>query len=108
MSDQITDTGGAPLIYINLTLEAAHDSVVIVGRVPCRAHQFLTASPSLSAASVLARRTGSGDPFVDLGSAPVDLTPYDGTTVSFDFKVRAAAVTGFERVALPVRVSFNP
>jgi hypothetical protein len=44
----------------------------------------------------------------DTGGAPIDLTPYAGTVVSFDFKVHSSNVTGFARVALPVRVSFTP
>lgn len=108
MSQQITDATGAPLLYVNLNLNASTDSGVVVGRVPCAAGKWLTASPAQSGASVLARRTGSGDAFQDLATSPIDLTPYDGSTVSFDFKVHSNAITGFERVALPVRVSYAP
>jgi hypothetical protein len=108
MSRAITDTGGAPILYINLQLAANNDSVVVVGRVPCEAGLYLTASPVNASASVKARRTGSGDAFQDLATSPIDLTPYAGTVVSFDFKVHSSNVTGFARVALPVRVSFTP
>lgn len=107
MSDQITDTSGQPLLYVNLRLDEGADSVVIVARIPCRAGKFI-ATDNDARASVLARRTGSGDAFVNVADDPIDLTPYDGTNTDFDFKVRAGSVTGLERVALPVRVTFNP
>lgn len=108
MSEQITDAGGSPLMYVNLQLPASTDSVVVVGLVPCSAGRFLTAAPLNSSASVLARRTGSGDAFQNLATSPINLAPYDGETISFDFKVHSQAITGFARVALPVRVSYSP
>ena len=56
---------------------------------------------------MLARVQGSGA-FVDIGAAPISLTPYDGQTVSFELKVSAGAVTGIKRVAIPVRVTYQP
>lgn len=107
MSDAITDTNGEPLLYVNLSLTENADSVVIAALVPCKAGKYL-ASNSDAGAQVLARRTGSGGSFVDIATSPIDLTPYDGETVSFDFKVHSNSVSGLERVALPVRVTFNP
>jgi hypothetical protein len=107
MSDAITDTAGQPLIYVNLRLDENTDSVVIVALIPCKANTFL-ASDSDGRASVLARRTGSGAAFQDISALPIDLTPYDGTTESFDFMVHSNSVTGLERVALPVRRTANP
>ncbi|MBA3242647.1 MAG: hypothetical protein H0T60_15585 [Acidobacteria bacterium] len=106
MSDAITDTNDQPLLYVNLRLGEGADSVVIIGRVPCRAGRFL-ATDSDTRAQVLARRTGSGNAFVDIADAPIDLTEFDGETVEFDFKVSAGEVTGLERVALPVRVTYQ-
>lgn len=107
MSDAITDTSGQPLLYVNLRLDENTDSVVIVARVPCLAGKFLASAVDARAA-VLARRTGSGDAFVDLADAPISLTEFDGEAVEFDFKVHAGNVTGLQRVALAVRVTFNP
>jgi hypothetical protein len=107
MSDSITDTNGEPLLYVNLRLDEGADSVVVVARVPCVAGKFL-ASDGDGRAQVLARRTGSGDTFADIADDPISLTEFDGQTVDFDFKVHAGTVTGLERVALPVRVTFNP
>jgi phage terminase large subunit-like protein len=108
MSDAITDTSGQPLLYVNLSLTELTDSPVVVVLVPCAAGKWLAASPVVAAAYVEARRTSSGDLFQDLSVAPIDLTPWDGQTISFDFKVHANDVSGLQRVALPVRVTFQP
>lgn len=107
MSDSITDTTGQPLLFANLRLDAEAESSVIVARIPCRAGRYLTASGD-ARAGVLARRTGSEDDFVGLSTDPISLTEFDGEVIDFDFKVSAGSVTGLERVALPVRVTFNP
>lgn len=108
MSAQITDTSGAPLLYVNLHLSENSESVIVVARVPCAAGKFL-AGPADESAQVLARRTGSGDSFVNLATSPIDLSAWAGSTISFDFKVHALAVSaGLHHVALRVRVTFNP
>lgn len=103
----IKDTAGNTITLLNLTLTESVDSAVLVIRVPCTAGLFLTADNDARLA-VKARENGSGDPFVNIASSPIDLTPYDGTDQDFDLKVTPAAVTGFERVAVPVRVTTNP
>ncbi|MGB8509681.1 MAG: hypothetical protein WCD76_14945 [Pyrinomonadaceae bacterium] len=103
----ITDTNGAPLTAVNLSLAAESDSAVLVGRVPCAAGLYL-ASSSESAAQVRARRTGSGDAFVDLAVSPIDLSPHAGETVSYDFRIHAGNIEGRAFVAVPVRVTPNP
>ncbi len=109
MSEAITDTTGQPLLYVGLRLEnELTDSAVIVARIPCAAGKWLSASPVSPGASVMARRTGSGDAFVHLAVTPIDLTPFDGQTVQFDFKVRANDVSGLVRMALTVRVGYTP
>jgi hypothetical protein len=108
MSESITDTTGQPILYVNLSLTELTDSAVIVAVVPCAAGKWLSAAPVVAAAYVEARRTSSGDLFQDLSVAPIDLTPWDGQTISFDFKVHANNVTGLQRVALPVRVTYQP
>jgi hypothetical protein len=103
----VTDTLGNPLTHVALVMSPLSDSSVVVARVECRAGLFLAAT-SEGAARVLARRTGSGSPFVDLSTSPISLTEFDGTTQSFDFKVSAGAVSAIERDALSVRVTFAP
>lgn len=103
----ITDTIGAPLTSVSVLMDEGTDSPVLTALVPCLANRWLTTSDE-AACRVLARLTGSGDPFEDIADNPVDLTPYDGTTQSFDFKLHAEAVAGLVHVALPVRVTANP
>lgn len=55
--------------------------------------------------TVSARRTGSGDAFQNIQTAPLDLTAYDSRKVSFDIKLTAAAISDFvehERINLTV------
>ncbi|MET0646373.1 MAG: hypothetical protein ABW208_07105 [Pyrinomonadaceae bacterium] len=106
MTRSITDSAGAAITVLSMSLAAAQESAVLTVRVPCLAGQFLAADSNPSA-SVLARRTGSGDAFADLAVAPISLTPFDGQTVEFDLKVSASALTGVRRVAIPVRVTYS-
>lgn len=103
----ITDTTGAPLNNVALEIDADAESVVVVGLVPCIDGMFLTVANTPQAA-VLARRAETADPFVDIDAAPIDLTPYDGQTIPFEFKIAAGSVAGNLTVALPVRVTFSP
>ena len=105
MSEAITDTNNQPLLYINLQLEENTDSAVVACLIPCASGKYLTASIS-SLAQVFARRTGSGDAFVNLATSPISLAPFAGQIVSYDFRVHTLSVTGLQRVALPVRVGY--
>lgn len=107
MSKAVTDSNGAAVTLLSMSLAENTESSVIVIRVPCLAGQFLAADGE-PAAQVLARLTGSGAAFVDISAAPIDLTPHAGQTVEFDLKVAAGAVTGVNRVAISVRVTYNP
>lgn len=107
MSREVTDTAGAPVSLISLSLAASSSSAVVELLVPCVAGMYLAAS-SEAGARVLARRTGSGEAFADLSTSPVLLTPWAGQSVAFDFQVAAGAVEGRAFMALPVRVTFNP
>jgi hypothetical protein len=104
----VTDTNNNPLTVVPVVLTEGAESPVIVARVPCTAGMYLAASGD-GRAEVLARQTGSGDPFVDISDAPISLTEFDGNVVSFDFKVVAKEISrGIERVALAVRVTYQP
>jgi hypothetical protein len=106
MSRQITDTTGNAITVLSMSLAQNSESPVLVIEIPATAGMSLTAG-SDPAAQVLARRTGSGDAFVDIAAAPILLTPFAGTVVQFDVKLHAAAFSGLiKRVALPVRVKY--
>jgi len=106
MSDAITDTGGNPILYVNLSLSENSDSVVVAVLIPAKAGMKLTTDVNASA-SVMARLTGSGATFVDIAASPIDLTPWAGTTVGFDLKVHSNAAASLARLAMPVRVAFS-
>jgi hypothetical protein len=107
MAEAITDADGVPLGYVAQALPEGTESGVLEVRVPCSAGRFLTAADD-PIVRVLARRTGSGDAFVDLQSAPYDLTPHDGETVAFDVKLLTGAVSANTTFAVPVRVTPRP
>lgn len=101
----ITDTTGAPITALQMSLAEETESSTFVVRVPCAANQFLRSDEN-DYAQVLARIAGSSDAFSNLADSPIDLTPYAGLTVEFDLKVAALEVDGLKRAALSVRVSY--
>lgn len=102
----ITDTNNQPITALPVSLVEDSDCAIVVIRVPCEANRYLAAVEHGSA-QVLARRTGSGDAFVDLADTPISLTPYAGTTVDFDLKIHAGSVSGVVHTAIPVKVTSN-
>jgi hypothetical protein len=100
----ITDTAGNPLTAVNLTIVEQTDSATIRALVPCRAGFYLTADNQTSV-SVFARRYNVGASFQNLDSAPINLTPFAGQTIEFEFKITAGDVSQITNVALPVRVT---
>jgi hypothetical protein len=104
--NQITDTSGNPLTHVALVQAPSSESGVIVIRVPCSTGQKLKADAGADA-RVLARLTGSGASFQDIGVTPISLTPYADSVVSFDVKIQTGAVSQPARAALPVRVTYQ-
>ena len=104
--NSILDTNNNPLTHVAASLSENGEWTFVV-RVPCVSGTFLAAAQS-EKATVLARLTGSGDPFIDIAATPLSLTPYADTTVNFDIKIVAANVAGVQHVAIPVKVTFNP
>ena len=104
---QITDTSGNPLTHVALVQAPSAQSGVIVILVPCASGQYLAATDDANA-QVLARLTGSGASFQDIGVTPISLTLFDGTVQSFDVKVQTGAVSAPTRASLPVRVTYAP
>ena len=104
----VLDINDYPLTYVAITLHEI-ETLILVVRVPCLAGMFLTADVPEESANVLveARATGSGDPFVAISTSPLSLTFFDDPT-DFDIRVQTGDVDGLKRVAIRVRVTFNP
>lgn len=103
----IIDSDGVAINFVNLAIDEASDSPVIVGYVPTVAGMYLTADSTLNA-RIMARVKDSGGPFVDIETTPIPLDQFGGVTTAFDFIVRVSAVVGIEQAALSVRVTYNP
>jgi hypothetical protein len=107
MAERITNTNGKRIGYLNFDLSDGESSgVVVLNVVPAVGYE-LVASPTDADVEIQARETGSGDPFVDIGASPIDLSAYTPETpVQFDFKaVAAATLTDVRRVAIFLAVS---
>lgn len=106
--NSVFDIDNNPLTHVAVNLSENGVWTFTVG-VPCVAGMFLAADvPEDAQSTVSARITGSGDPFVDIADTPISLTPHANTITSFDIKIVAGDVPGLARVAIPVRVTFNP
>lgn len=104
----MTDTNGQALTYVSVQLPESSDGGVLVVRVPCVAGMSLTADDDPDV-RVLARENGTADPFQDLASSPLDLTPYAGADQDFDVKLHANSVSGgIVTKAVGVRATYNP
>lgn len=99
----ITDTNDVPVTYLNFSLPESIDSAVFTLKVPCKAGQVLKADPNPNV-SIFGRVSGVGS-YVNLNTAPIDLTPYAGTNQAFDLFVRTGAVSGLISTAVPVRAA---
>lgn len=100
----ITNDDGTPLLYVNVRV-ASSGVMSFTGRVPCAAGKWLAASGGGAAAKIEARRFGTADAFADLATDLIDLTPYDGQTIKFEFRVTGLA-PGL--AALRALVTYNP
>lgn len=100
-----TDSNGSPLAFVQAETDEGETTPVFVAKVPAAAGFVLTADPD-SGLTVEARRTGSGDAFVDIAAAPVDLTPFDGEQVAFDFRVLAGAVSASSPLQAVVKIAY--
>lgn len=104
----VTDTDDNPVSAVSVVQQENTAVTQLVGRIPCVAGMFLKATDAANA-RVLARVADSGDPFVDIGLFPIDLTPYAGLNEDFEFRIEADdAASPVEYVELPVVVTFNP
>lgn len=108
MSDQFTDNFNVPITYLSTQQVESADSSPIIVKVPAVALAWLSADDD-AYVRVRARRNGTADPYVDLATDPIDLTPYDGTTAVFDLVIRTEAVADpVVSRAVQVRRTFNP
>lgn len=104
---QITDTNGNPLTSVSFALPENTTSQTVVAVIPARANYFLSAINTANL-TVKARKTGSGNPFVDIDSNPIDLTSEAPNSVSYDFQVVAASVSQNVSDSVRVLVTANP
>lgn len=100
-----TDSGGVPLNYVPVTAPEGGLSPVFVALVPCYAGRVLQAIAD-EGLTVEARRTASGDPFADIEAAPINLPPFDGAAVSFDFRIAAGNVSAVSPLQARIRVAY--
>jgi hypothetical protein len=98
----ITDSAGNRVGYCAFDLSDGQSSGVVVLRVTPADGHSLKATPADADVEIQSRETGSGDPFVDIGASPLDLSSYTpGTPVNFDFKAVAAdPLAGVRRVVI--------
>jgi hypothetical protein len=107
MAMKITDTAGVEIRRIPYDLDAGEESQPLVLLVTPEAQTRLKSGTSAKV-KVMARLTGSGAPFVDLGvNNGIDLAGFPaGVPVSFDVKVVAQMnIVGVERIVLPLVVA---
>lgn len=105
MTDRFTDSVGVPLSLVPFELDEGETTPLFVARVPCHAGRTLAADAD-AGLTVEARPTGSGDPFVDIAATPYDLTPFDGSTVPFDFRLTAGAVSDSSPLQAVIRLAY--
>jgi hypothetical protein len=105
MTESFTDTAGRALSFVPFEVDEGETTPVFVARVPCHAGRTLAARPD-AGLTVEARPTASGDPFVDIAATPYDLTPFDGLTVSFDFRLTAGAVAALSPLEAVIRLAY--
>ncbi|MGA9995628.1 MAG: hypothetical protein WBP93_09450 [Pyrinomonadaceae bacterium] len=99
----ITDTASQQITLINFSLESESESAPFVIRVDAR-QGFMLKAEDNDDVRVLAREAESEDSFVDIATAPIDLTPWDGEQKDFELKLTTSAVS-LASVAIPVRVT---
>lgn len=106
MTSRITDTDGNRIGYVAFDLSDGESSGVMVLSVRPAVGYSLKASPVDPDLQIQARETGSGDPFVDIGASPIDLSSLTPETpVDFDFKAVAAdPLEGVRRAAITISV----
>lgn len=103
---RITNTSGGRVGYVSFDISDSEVSSVVVLKVTPAVGYELVATPTDVDVEVQARETASGDPFVDIGASPIDLSSYTPETpVNFDFRtVAGSPLTDVRRVAIFVAV----
>ena len=98
---RITNVNEKPLSLLQFDLSDGESSPVVQVRVVPADKYSLKASPSDADYQVQARENGSGDPFVDIATSPIDLSSYTPeTAVLFDVKVVASTPLVGKRTAV--------
>lgn len=107
MTDRLTNTSGGRIGYWTADLSDNEQSAVVVLRVLPADGFFLKAAPEDDDVQIMARRTSSGDPFVDIAATPIDLSALTPETpTQYDFKAVAASnLTDVRRVPFFIGVT---
>lgn len=106
---RITNINDSPLTFLNFELSDNEISGVVQVRIVPANRYLLKVSPTDADVEVQAREHGSGDPFVDIGASPIDLSSYaPETPVDFDLRaVASSSLVGVRRVVAYLSVSSN-
>jgi hypothetical protein len=105
---RITATTGKRIGLLSWDLSDNEISSVVVLRIIPAVNYKLQAIPTDLNVQLQARETGSGDPFVDIGATPIDLSGHvPEVAVSYDFRAVAGALTDVRRVAIRIQVVSN-
>ena len=96
----IADSSGRTIGYLPLDLHASETSSTLVLEVTAESASDLLKSETSASLAIQARRTGSGDPFVDL-AAGISLAALTlDVATDYDFRFVAGAVSGAVRSAI--------
>lgn len=98
----IFDQDGNPISSFSTLIESG-DVQTYNLRVECRAGYSFYAEV-VSDLTLEAKRTLDSS-WVDIETTPIDLSPWDGTTQNFQFRVTAGTVTELFRKAFSLRVA---
>ena len=101
----ITDSSGRTIGYFPFDLVAGVDSPVFVLLITPQALTKLQGEASGNMV-IKARKTGSGNAFVDIHASPIDLNSLPpGVPVSYDVKITPSAISGVVHDALSMAVT---
>ncbi|HZH91038.1 MAG TPA: hypothetical protein VEX70_10535 [Pyrinomonadaceae bacterium] len=102
----ILNTGGTPAsmaMYFSLAANEVSDTFTL--RYVVDRASKVAAAGALGGVVVKARLAGTTNPFVNIATTVVDLTPYVGDEVDFDFQVVAGATTA---LISSIRLGYAP
>lgn len=100
---QFLDTNSVPLSSLSMAFESGTDTQFSI-KVDCRAGYYLSASDVPAELTVFARFQGD-TVWTNIGSSPLNLTPYDAQRKTIEVKFTAGSVSAVARRQLKLSVS---